>query len=469
MSPTAADREPISVQDLRAELRGRVVGPDDAGYDQARVVMLGEVDARPAVIARPVDDADVARVVALARETGLPLAVRSGGHSGAGHSTAEGGIVLDLRDMKALDVDVEGRTAWAEAGLTAAEYTAAVHAHGLATGFGDTGSVGLGGITLGGGVGYLSRKHGLTIDSLVAADVVTADGQVLRVDAQSHPDLFWALRGGGGNFGVATRFRLRLHEVGDVVGGMLVLPATAETVAGFVAAAEEAPEELTTIANVMNCPPLPFVDEQHHGSLVIMALVCHAGQVDDGVKAMTPFVELAQPLANLVRPMPYPEIYPPEDPDYRPTAVARTMFVDSVDLATAGTVVEHLLASDAALRVAQIRVLGGAVARVPAEATAYAHRASRIMVNVAAFYDGPQDKAVRAAWVDGLCAALHQGDDGAYVNFLGDEGPERVRAAYPGATWDRLAAVKAAYDPTNLFQRNQNVPPAGATGTGPET
>src|SRR6185503_17999709 len=173
--------------------------------------------------------------------------------------------------MKGLDIDVDGRTAWADAGLTAGEFTTAVGAHGLATGFGDTGSVGLGGITLGGGVGYLSRKHGLTIDSLLAADVVTADGEMLRVDEQSHPDLFWAIRGGGGNFGVATRFRFRLHEVDQVVGGLLVLPATAETVAGFVAAAEAAPEELTTIANVMSCPPLPFVPAELHGSLVIVA------------------------------------------------------------------------------------------------------------------------------------------------------------------------------------------------------
>ena len=173
---------------------------------------------------------------------------------------------------------MDAKTAWAEAGLTAAEFTTAAGAHGLAVGFGDTGSVGLGGITLGGGVGFLARKHGLTIDSLLAADVVTADGEVLRVDEQSHPDLFWAIRGGGGNYGVATRFQFRLHPVDRVVGGMLILPATAATVAGFLAAAEAAPEELTTIANVMNCPPMPFVPEEHHGSLVIFAFMCWAGR-----------------------------------------------------------------------------------------------------------------------------------------------------------------------------------------------
>jgi FAD/FMN-containing dehydrogenase len=404
----------------------------------------------------------VARAVTLAKDTLLPLAVRSGGHSGAAHCTADGGVVIDLRAMKAVEFDLVAKTAWAEAGLTAAEFSAAAGAHGLAVGFGDTGSVGLGGITVGGGVGYLARKHGLTIDSLLAADVVTADGQVLRVDEQSHADLFWAIRGGGGNYGIVTRFQFRLHPVGEVVGGMLLMPATAETVAGFIAASEAAPEELTTILNVMSCPPMPFVPAEHHGSIVILALVCWAGDKAAGLEAMAPFLALAEPLANFVAPMPYPQIYPPEDPDYHPTAVSRTMFIDSVGLDEAATILEILQASDATMRVAQLRVLGGAVARVPADATAYAHRASRIMVNVAAFYDGEADREVRTAWVDETRAALHQGDDGVYVNFLQDEGPERIRAAYPRPTWDRLAAVKATYDPQNLFRRNQNVPPAQA-------
>ncbi|MGH8893902.1 MAG: FAD-binding oxidoreductase [Actinomycetes bacterium] len=451
--------ETIPLTKLSAQLRGRVLRPGEAGYDEARTVAAGHIDSRPAVIVRPATDDDVATTIAFARDTGLPFAVRSGGHSGAGHGTADGGIVLDLRDMKAVEIDVDGRTAWAEAGVTAGEFTATAGAHGLAVSFGDTGSVGLGGLTLGGGVGYLARKHGLTIDSLLAADVVTAGGAVLRVDERSHPDLFWAIRGGGGNYGVVTRFQFRLHHVDQVVGGMLVLPATTETVAGFIAAAEAAPDELTTIANVMNCPPVPFVADEHHGSLVILAFVCWAGEPQAGLEAIARLVALAPPLANLVRPMPYPEIYPPDDPDYRPTAVARTMFVDSVGPDEARTIVERLQSSDATLRVAQLRVLGGAVARVPADATAYAHRTSRIMVNVAAFYEGPDDRRVRAAWVDELSAALHQGDDGAYVNFLDDEGPERVRAAYPGRTWHRLAAVKATYDPENFFRLNQNVPP----------
>jgi FAD/FMN-containing dehydrogenase len=452
----------ISIPDLRAAVSGRVIGPDDAEYDRARAVVLGGVDRRPAVIVRVADTADVARVIGLARDTGLELAVRSGGHSGAGHSTTEGGIVLDVRDLRRVEIDPSARTAWAGAGLTAGEYTSAAAAHGLATGFGDTGSVGLGGITLGGGVGYLVRKHGLTIDSLLAAEIVTADGQTRHVDEDSHPDLFWAIRGGGGNFGVVTRFKFQLHPLDGIVGGMLVLPATPDTVAGFIAAAEAAPEELSTIANVMPAPPMPFLPEAVHGQVVILGMLVHAGDPAAAERDLAPFRSLATPLADLVRPMGYPEMFPPDDADYHPTAVARTMFMESVDRTVAATIVERLEASDATMRVAQLRVLGGAMARVPADATAFAHRTSRIMVNVAAFYDGADDRPAREAWVTDLAAGLSQGDRGAYVNFVGDEGEAGVRAAYPGGTWDRLASVKRRYDPGNLFRLNQNIPPAAA-------
>jgi FAD/FMN-containing dehydrogenase len=452
----------ISTPQLAEDILGSVIVPDDPGYDEARTVFYGGVDRRPALVVRAAGADDVARVIALARESGVELAVRSGGHSVAGHSVSDGGIVLDLSEMRGLEIDAERRVAWAETGLTAGEYTAAAAAHGLATGFGDTGSVGIGGITLGGGVGFLVRKHGLTIDDLLAAEVVTADGERLRVDAENHPDLFWAIRGGGGNFGVATRLQFRLHPLDAFVGGMLLLPATPEVISAFVAAAEAAPEELSTIANVVAAPPLPFVPPEHHGKLVVMALLAYAGPVEEGEAAIAPFRALAAPLADMVRPIAYPEMYPPEEEDFHPVAVVRTMFVESIDRAAAETILERIQASSAPMAATQIRVLGGAMARVPADATAFAHRDSRIMVNVAAMYQRPEERLVHEAWVNGLARALHQGDDGAYVGFLGDEGEERVRAAYPGATWDRLAQVKRRYDPTNLFRLNQNVSPAAA-------
>jgi FAD/FMN-containing dehydrogenase len=459
--PTSATKSStISIPALRDAIHGRVIAPDDADYDKARTVASGGIDRRPAVIVRVAVADDVARVIALARETGLELAVRSGGHSGAGHGVCEGGRVLDVSEMKGLDIDVEGRTAWADTGLTAAEYSGAVATHGLATGFGDTGSVGIGGITLGGGIGYLVRKHGLTIDDLLAAEVVTTDGELLSVDAENHPDLFWAIRGGGGNFGVATRFRYRLHEVGQIVGGMLILPATPEVIASFVAEAEAAPEELSTIANVMVAPPMPFLPPEAHGQLVIMALLCYAGETDEGERVVAPFRALAEPIVDMVKPMRYPEIYPPEEDDYHPVASGRTMFLDAIDHSVAETIVEYLQDSSAQMAVAQIRVLGGAMARVPADATAFAHRSSRIMVNVAALYERPDEAPVHEAWVSAFAAALRQGDDGAYVGFLGDEGEGRIREAYPGPTWQKLTEIKGRYDPTNLFRLNQNIRPS---------
>jgi FAD/FMN-containing dehydrogenase len=455
------------ISDLRSALRGKVITPHDSGYDEGRTVFYGGIDRRPGAIVRVSDANDVIRLISIAREAGVELAVRGGGHSFAGYSLSDGGIVLDLKELRALHIDVENRTAWAETGLTAGEYTTTAGGHGLATGFGDTASVGISGLTLGGGVGYLVRKHGLTVDSLLAADVVTADGQLVRTDGENHPDLFWAIRGGGGNFGVATRFHYRLHVVDRFVGGFLVLPATPDVLASFLAEAQAAPDELSTIANVMPAPPMPFVPEEHHGRLIVFAIMAYAGGADAGERVLAPFRKLA-PIADLVHPMTYPEIYTPEDPNYHPTAVARTMFVDTIDRNAAQEIVTRLEASDAPVRVAQLRALGGAVARVPAEATAFAHRASRIMVNLAAFYNGSEDRPEREAWVIDFAQALRQADDGVYVNFLGDEGKAQVRRAYPGPTWDRLASIKRRYDPTNFFHLNQNIPPEGATSESDE-
>jgi FAD/FMN-containing dehydrogenase len=450
------------VEPLRERLSGRVITPRDAEYQAMRVVVSGNVDCHPAAIARVAGPADVATAIGLAREHGVELAVRSGGHDSAGHSTSEGGLVIDLRDMKRLEIDASARTAWAETGLTAAEVVTAAAEQGLVIGFGDTGSVGIGGITLGGGIGYHVRKHGLTIDSLLAAEIVTADGELLRVDADSHPDLFWAIRGGGGNFGVATRFLYRLHPAEEFVGGILVLPATAEVVSGFMAAADAAPEELSTIANVMNCPPMPFVPDEFHGQAVVLAMLGWTGERAAGERAMAPFRALAEPIADLLRPMPYPEMFaePEGAGDYRPKAIDRTFFMQRVDLVDAQAMIEALNASDAPLRAVQLRVLGGAMARVPADATAFAHRQARIMAVVVSFFEGDNDFSVRRVWVQKLAATLDQGVPGAYVNFLGEAGEEGVHRAYPPSTWDRLAAIKARYDPMNVFRLNQNIPPA---------
>lgn len=449
----------LQPQNPHSPFKGQVILPDDPEYDQARTVFIGGIDRRPTAIIRVADAEDVAYAVSLAREHKLELAVRSGRHSGAGHSVTDGGIVLDLSTMKALDIDLAGRTAWAEAGLTAIEYTLATAVHGLATGFGDTGSVGIGGITLGGGVGFFIRKYGLTIDALLAAEIVTADGQLRYIDAENHPDLFWAIRGGGGNFGVVTRFKFRLYEVDTIFGGTLILPATPEVIAGFIAEAEAAPNELSVIANVMTAPPMPFLPEEVHGTPIILAMVVYVGDLEAADQALAPIRALTTPLADMLGPMPYPEIYQPDEEGYHPVGATRTLFMDTIGRSEAETILNYLNTSTGYLAVTQIRVLGGAMARVPVDATAFAHRQSRLMVNVATLYQQPDEKATHEAWVDQFWAALRQKDSGAYVNFLGDEGESRIRAAYPDATWNRLVKIKTQYDPNNLFRLNQNIPP----------
>jgi FAD/FMN-containing dehydrogenase len=463
-SPTTAN---LDLEALRGRFDGRVIGPNDDDYDAARQVTAGHIDRHPGVIVRVANAADVRKVLELARETGHELAIRSGGHSAKGDSTTEGGIVLDLTDMAAIEIDKAAKTAWVEAGASALAVTQATTEQGLAIGFGDTGSVGVGGITTGGGVGYLVRKHGLTIDNLLAADIVTADGQLLRADKDTNPDLFWAIRGGGGNFGVVTRFQYQLHDLPGIIGGMLFLPATAEIVEKYMALACSAPEELSSICNVMPCPPMPFVDEKWHGKLVIFGLMCWSGDTDAGQEVLQPYRDLAKlagldaPIADMLQPMSYAGMYPPEDPSYRPMAVALNMFIDRVDGAMAETIMDRLAKVETPMRAVQLRVLGGASARVPNDATAYAHRDSEIMVNIAAFYDGSEaDRERKLEWATELMGAMHQTDDGVYVNFLADEGEARIRAAYPGATYERLAEIKRRYDPDNLFRLNQNIAPA---------
>ena len=448
----------IDTAALRAELNGELIGPHDRGYDVGRGVFLTGVDRRPLAIARVADAHDVAQVTRFARETGVELAVRSGGHSFAAHGTIDGGIVIDLSGMKALDVDARGRAAWVEPGITASEYTAATGAFGLATGLGDTGSVGIGGIALAGGIGFLVRKHGLTIDDLLAAEVVTADGELVRTSEAREPDLFWAIRGGGGNFGVLTRVQLQLHEVSQVVGGMLILPATPAVIAGFLEAADTAPEELSTIANVMLAPPMPFIPADAHGTPILIGQMVYAGPLERGERVLAPFRSLAAPYADLVRPMRYPEIYdgPQEAPRF---AAGVNFFTDSLPQDGVEAILAGLPQSTAMMSAVQLRVLGGAVRRRPTEATAFAHRDRGLFVNVAAMYANGAEKALHDRWVADMADVLGTDGAGGYVGFLGDEDEPAVRAAYPGATWDRLRRLKRRYDPDNLFRCNHNIAP----------
>jgi hypothetical protein len=290
---------------------------------------------------------------------------------------------------------------------------------------------------------------------------VTADGRVLMADADTHPDLFWGLRGGGGNLGVVTRLRLRLHDVGQFLGGLLVLPASAPVLAGLVDLAGRAPRELSVVATVMPCPPMPFLPAEAHGRPVVLTTVAWCGDLAEGDRVVGGLRALATPVADLVAPSAYAALFPemPPMPGPTPTAVGRTLLRDSLDEATAGRVVDWVTTSPGPMRAVQVRVLGGAVADVPADATAFAHRDAPMIVNVASMFTDPAARAAVTRDVTGMADRLRQARTGGYVAFVGDEGPDGVRAAYPPATWDRLAAVKRRYDPENVFHLNQNVPP----------
>ncbi len=452
---------PLDIAVSSAGLVGAVIRPGDADYEMARQVHSTLVDRRPALIVRAANPADVARTVSLARAHGLELAVRGGSHSLAGHGTTEGGVVLDLSGMKGLHIDAERRLAWAQPGLTAGEYTVAAAAHGLATPFGDTTTVGIGGLALGGGIGWLVRKHGLTIDALEAADVVTADGRLITASAAEHADLFWAIRGGGGNFGVVTRFQFRLFPVDIILGGALVLPATRHVLRSLLPVAAAAPEELSTIAVLTPAPPAPFVPQELHGVPSVVVLFVYAGEPDAGRAAIAPLQQIAEPLAEVVAPMPYPSIYEfTRAGEGRGASSSRTLFLESLDDDTVDAMLAIGAAPSLPGAMTQIRVLGGAMARIPAAETAFAHRSAPVLVNIISPFEDPGDAPIHEAWVDRYLEALRPAGSGAYSAFLGDEGEARVRQAYPDATYRRLAEIKRRYDHSNLFHLNQNIRPA---------
>lgn len=448
------------IAELRALLPGQISAPGDIDYDSVRAVMVDADNSQPAAVVRVTSADDVAQTIAFARRHGLGIAVRAGGHSGSGHGTIDDGVVIDLRGLATVVVDAETQTVWAGGGATTGAVLRAAAEHGLVIPFGDSASVGIGGITTGGGVGYLSRLHGLTIDSLCAAEVVLADGRIVLTDEQKEPDLFWAIRGGGGNFGVVTRFLFQASPLSDVTGGMLVLPADAATLAGFTQAAQDGPETLGIIATVMPAFPAPFIPEAHRGRPIIVAHIAFAGPEAEADRVLAPFRALARPFLDTLKRGAFLDLYPDEEIPRPGVPEQNTMFVDRIDQAAGQTIIDFLDTSDSIIRMVQIRVLGGAVNRVPAAATAYAHRRSEILLYMINFWTNPAERPKRRQWLTDLSAALNQGDDGLYTNFMGEAGPEQVRAAYPGATGQRLGQIKHRYDPSNIFRRNHNILPA---------
>jgi FAD/FMN-containing dehydrogenase len=446
---------------LRSRLAGQLITAASADFDTARKVVNITVDRRPLAIVQAANPQDVAEAVRFARDRALPLAVRSGGHSIARYSMVDDAIVADLSGMKCVSVDPEARIARVQAGATSGDLAGPAHAHGLALSTGDTHSVGMGGLTTGGGIGFMVRKYGLAIDNLLAAQVVTAAGQIVTASATEHPDLFWAIRGGGGNFGIVTEFTYRLAPVGQILGGELLLPASRAVIRGYLDYVAAAPDDLTTIANLMHAPPAPFVPQERVGEPVLSILVCWTGSVAEGERALAPLRALATPVADTVSPIPYPDIYQFTAHQAAPHGVSiRSMFADQLSDAALDASLDAMEHATSPFSLIQFRGLGGALARVGNDATAFAHRDKRYFVAIIGLWlDAAEDPAVHGAWTELLWQTIRPEGSGVYVNFLENEGADRVRDAYPPATFARLVEIKRKYDPRNIFRFNQNIPP----------
>jgi FAD/FMN-containing dehydrogenase len=447
-----------AVRTLENAIDGRVLLPGDADYDEARLIRLITEDSFPGIIIQVASAADVATAVRFARQRDMVFSVRSGGHSFSGHSTNNGGVVIDLRNLNAVVVDPETRTARAQPGATSAVLGAAAAEHGLAISTGDTSSVALGGLTLGGGIGWMAREQGLTIDNLLSVEMVTAEGEIIRASKVEHAGLFWALRGGGGNFGIVTEFELQLHRVDTVLAGLVALPPTADVIKRYAEWASAAPDQLTTITFLMQAPPAPFVPAEAVGKLAFIVLICYTGPIADGEALVQELRNIAQPVFELVAPMPYPAIYAfSEQGVHRTREVARSMFMNELPDDFLEAVVDAMSRATPIYAV-QLRTLGGQMARIPAGESAFAHRDRKYLFTLIGQWPEGDDGTDAKQWVYGLYNQVNCYAKGAYVNFLQSE-PERVREAYPAGTYERLVEVKRRYDPDNVFSRNTNVKP----------
>jgi FAD/FMN-containing dehydrogenase len=449
---------------LAGQIQGRVILPDDADYPEARLVHAAS-DAKPGMIVRAASAADVAATIRFARERGLEMVVRSGAHSLSAYSIIEGGVVLDLSPMKTLEFDTETRIARLGAGLLWGEVAETLNPHGLGLTAGDNATVGVGGLATGGGIGWFARKYGPTVDRIRSMEVVTADGEVITASASEHPDLFWAIRGGGGNFGVATSFEVELHPAGMVYGGAIFYDASeaATVLPAFARYAVSAPDELTAMGLVLAAPPAPFIPPDKQGKPVVALALVYCGDFDEGNRVVDPLRKLGTPIVDIVGPMPYPAIFQFSE-DASPLNIrlhARSVMVDTVDDA----LINALIASGGAdlpspHALLQLRILGGAMKRGDAESAAFAQRDKDALVLAVTYGYEEADAERHVAWTDRLYEAMRPFGTGAYIGFLEGDGQERINEVYPPATLERLRQVKRRYDPTNFFHHNLNIEPA---------
>lgn len=453
-----------SVALLQESFEGRIIMPTSPDYDEARIVWNAMIDRRPGLIVQCAHAADVVHAVRFAREYNLLTAVRGGGHNIAGNAVCEGGIVIDLSLMKSVQVDADSRTARVQAGATLGDFDQAAQAFGLATPLGINSTTGVAGLTLGGGFGWLSRPLGLTIDNLLSAEIVTATGESVTASEAENPDLFWAIRGGGGNFGIVTSFTFRLHKIGpEVLSGLIIHPldAAGDVLRFYRDFVLSAPEELVCWFVLRKAPPLPFLPEEWHGKEILALAACYSGSIADGERILKPLRDYGKPIADVIAPHPYTAWQQILDPlltpgmrNYWKSHYFRELQDGLIDVLV--KYAHRLPDPQTEIAFAQ---LGGAINRVPPEATAYAHRDAQFAVNLHGRWDVASKDAACIGWAREMHQALAPfATGGVYVNFLTEEEQGRVPAAY-GRDYNRLVALKNKFDPTNLFQLNQNIPP----------
>jgi FAD/FMN-containing dehydrogenase len=455
-----------TIQELRESLRGELITPADARYDETRAVWNGMIDKRPALIVRCAGVADVLAAVQFARSQDLEIAVRGGGHSLPGFSTTDGGIVIDLSQMKGIQVDPDAQRVVAQAGVTWRELDHETQAFGLAVTGGLISSTGIAGFALGGGIGWLMRKYGLTCDNLVAADVVPADGRLVRASEHENEELYWGLRGGGGNFGIVTSFEFRLHRVGPtILAGPIFFPGDQATqiLRGYREITPGLPDEMTTLVNLATAPPAPFLPTDVHGKKIVAVVGVYSGSPDEGRDIAAPLRKLGTPITDLLGPMPYTMmqtlldgLYTPGARNYFKAGYLGGLSDDAID-----TFVRFHGPSISPSSEIHIHHVGGAVARVPDDATAFGQRGAPYLLNIVARWTDPTTDDAQIEWARDLYAAAEPfSTGGAYVNFL-SAGDDRVAAAYGPDNYERLARLKETWDPTNVFRLNQNVTPTG--------
>jgi FAD/FMN-containing dehydrogenase len=456
----------VSERPAAAGFQGQILVPGDPDYDEARALFNGMVDRRPERIVRCLSPGDVVAALAMAREAGLPVSVYGGGHGVTGSAVVDGGICIDLRPIDHVVVDPVERTVRVGGGATWAPVDAATQEHGLAVTGGRVSHTGVGGLALGSGSGWLERKLGFTCDNMLSAEVVTADGRVVTASARENPDLFWALRGGGGNFGVVTEFTFRLHPVGPIVlGGMLMYPAAMarDLVRNWRDYMLGAPDEVGSGVAFITAPPLDFVPEPVRGQPVVGVVVCYAGDPEEGRRVMAPILEWGPPAINLVQPMPYVAVQQliDEGNAHGKRNYWSAEFLTGLPDEAVDAWVENATRPISPFSQALILAGGGAIARVPEDATAFGQRTSPFNIHLLGMWERPEDDEANIAHTRGLAAAMKPWTTGrVYLNFIGDEGRGRVEAAFGPEKYARLQQLKRIWDPENVFRHNQNIIPA---------